>query len=132
MAFPTLIAGSVPQILAGDKELKPVLQCIGKAHKPACSIWSLYAAPGSFSHNYRTGPKSCTRPAASTGAKHMQQAGAPSTSAERYRLALSDGTHWCSAMLATQLNELVRTGELGNGSYIKLQDYLCNRVQHRQ
>ena len=48
---------------------------------------------------------------------------------ERWRLALSDGTHWCTAMLASQLNDLVRSGELVNGTVLRLNEYLNQVMQ---
>ncbi|KAH9282620.1 Replication protein A 70 kDa DNA-binding subunit [Echinococcus granulosus] len=48
----------------------------------------------------------------------------------RYRLLLSDGVKSHSfAMLATQLNHLVETGKLLNGSIIRLKKFVCNNVQ---
>lgn len=54
----------------------------------------------------------------------------PSGGQERYRLLVSDG-QWSSsfAMLATQLNGLVTSGEVDNNCIIKLNRYICNTVQ---
>nr|XP_053639336.1 replication protein A 70 kDa DNA-binding subunit-like [Cherax quadricarinatus] len=54
----------------------------------------------------------------------------PSGAQERYRLLLSDG-HWTSsfAMLATQLNSMVGSGEISNNCIITLKRYICNTVQ---
>ncbi|XP_027360688.1 replication protein A 70 kDa DNA-binding subunit A [Abrus precatorius] len=51
---------------------------------------------------------------------------------ERYRLALSDGSHYLQGMLATQKNELVHSGRLQKGSVIKLTQFICNVVQNRK
>eukprot|EP01018_Ginkgo_biloba_P018078 Gb_20429 [translate_table: standard] len=51
---------------------------------------------------------------------------------ERYRMVLSDGSHLQQAMLATQLNELVRAGQLQKGSVVQLTEYICNTVQNRK
>ncbi len=50
--------------------------------------------------------------------------------ADRYRLLLSDGV-WShsSAMLATQLNEKVDSGELKQYAVVRLDKYLCNTIQ---
>eukprot|EP01103_Thecamoeba_quadrilineata_P012133 TRINITY_DN3056_c0_g1_i1.p1 TRINITY_DN3056_c0_g1~~TRINITY_DN3056_c0_g1_i1.p1 ORF type:complete len:679 (+),score=164.76 TRINITY_DN3056_c0_g1_i1:54-2090(+) len=51
---------------------------------------------------------------------------------DRYRLVISDGLYFQPAMLATQLNNLVRDGNLANLCVIKLLDYTCNLVQGRK
>lgn len=51
---------------------------------------------------------------------------------ERYRLGVSDGTHWCSAMLATQLNGLVNGGSIDVGTMLRLDDYLVNTLNGRK
>ncbi|KNA24868.1 hypothetical protein SOVF_011810 [Spinacia oleracea] len=50
---------------------------------------------------------------------------------ERYRLLLSDGVHLQQGMLATQRNELVKTGALQKGSVIRLMQAVCNVIQNR-
>ncbi|XP_014664473.1 PREDICTED: cell death protein 3-like isoform X3 [Priapulus caudatus] len=57
-------------------------------------------------------------------------AGSQSSGLDRYRLLLSDGQHSiASAMLATQLNGLVESGQLEANTVIQLEKYLCNKVQ---
>lgn len=51
---------------------------------------------------------------------------------ERYRLVLSDGSHYQQGMLATQKNELVHSGRLQKGSVVKLTQFICNVVQNRK
>ncbi|KAI9125199.1 hypothetical protein K1719_003815 [Acacia pycnantha] len=51
---------------------------------------------------------------------------------ERYRLVLSDGSHFQQGMLATPKNELVHSGRLQKGSVVKLTQYVCNAVQSRK
>lgn len=53
-------------------------------------------------------------------------------SQERYRFLLSDSESTQHAMLATKLNELVRTGRVKKGSIIHLIDYICSTVQDRR
>ncbi|OMO91740.1 Nucleic acid binding, tRNA/helicase-type [Corchorus olitorius] len=53
-------------------------------------------------------------------------------SQERYRFLLSDSDSTQHAMLATQLNEQVRTGRVKKGSIIQLIDYICSTVQNRR
>jgi replication factor A1 len=46
--------------------------------------------------------------------------GAPA--AERFRLIMSDGEHYQQAMLATQLNELVKRGEVVRHSVVRVDE----------
>lgn len=50
---------------------------------------------------------------------------------ERYRLLLSDGIYYQQGMLATQRNELVRSGRLQKGSIVMLNEFVCNVIQSR-
>ncbi|KAL6556466.1 hypothetical protein OROGR_005754 [Orobanche gracilis] len=50
---------------------------------------------------------------------------------ERYRIVLSDGSFAQQGMLATQLNDLVRSEKLHKGSIIQLTQFVCNIVQKR-
>ncbi|XP_051131454.1 replication protein A 70 kDa DNA-binding subunit A [Andrographis paniculata] len=51
---------------------------------------------------------------------------------ERYRLLLSDSVVSQHAMLATQLNSRVKSGQVRKGSVIQLIDYVCSIVQNRK
>lgn len=51
---------------------------------------------------------------------------------ERYRLVLSDGSHYQQGMLATQKNELIYSGRLQQGAIIRLTQFICNVVQNRK
>jgi hypothetical protein len=63
----------------------------------------------------------------------MQASGAAAgAAAERYRLGVSDGAHWCSAMLATQLNHLVTDRKIDVGTFVRLDDYLVNTLGGRK
>ncbi|XP_057519030.1 replication protein A 70 kDa DNA-binding subunit A-like [Amaranthus tricolor] len=55
----------------------------------------------------------------------------PSSATERYRLLLSDGLHLQQGMLATQRNELVKSGVLQKGSIVRLLQSVCNVIQGR-
>ncbi|KAG0725250.1 Replication protein A DNA-binding subunit [Chionoecetes opilio] len=57
----------------------------------------------------------------------------PSGSQERWRLLISDGK-WSSsfAMLATQLNNKVASGEISNNCIISMNRYVCNTVQENK
>ncbi|GAA0165674.1 DNA metabolism protein [Lithospermum erythrorhizon] len=51
---------------------------------------------------------------------------------ERFRLLISDSIMTEQAMLATQLNERVKSGSIRNGSVIQLLEYICSSVQNRK
>ncbi|KAG0629765.1 hypothetical protein M758_1G128500 [Ceratodon purpureus] len=51
---------------------------------------------------------------------------------ERYRLVLSDGTHLQQAMLATELNDKIKSNLAIKGSIIFLLEYLCTTVHNRR
>lgn len=51
---------------------------------------------------------------------------------ERYRFLLSDTVSTQQAMIATQLNDLVKSGEVRKGSVIQLIEYICSAVQNRK
>ncbi|KAF8393555.1 hypothetical protein HHK36_021799 [Tetracentron sinense] len=51
---------------------------------------------------------------------------------ERYRLLLSDSVSTQHAMLATQLNDRVKSGRVRKGSVVQLIDYICSTVQNRK
>lgn len=53
------------------------------------------------------------------------------STSERYRLLLSDGVFTVQGMLATQNNDLVKTNRLVKGSVVKLNEFVCNRIQTR-
>jgi len=56
--------------------------------------------------------------------------GGQSATPERYRLLLSDGEQTnSSAMLATQLNDKVTSGQLDTNCIIRLDKYICNAIQ---
>lgn len=54
----------------------------------------------------------------------------PGGAAERYRMLVSDGRHSHSfAMLATQLNDRLLSGELDNYAVVRVEKHICNQVQ---
>lgn len=53
-----------------------------------------------------------------------------SANQERFRLALSDGVNHVQGMLATQLNELVRSAGVQNGSIVRVTDVIHNAVNN--
>ena len=57
----------------------------------------------------------------------------PSGTQERWRLLLSDGK-WSNsfAMLATQLNDKVDSGQITNNCIIRMDRYVCNTVQENK
>ncbi|WOL14899.1 hypothetical protein Cni_G23680 [Canna indica] len=53
-------------------------------------------------------------------------------STERYRMLLSDGVYMQQAMLATQLNAFVKSGELQKFSIVQLNEFVCNQIKDRR
>ncbi|KAL5098316.1 hypothetical protein RYX36_002643 [Vicia faba] len=51
---------------------------------------------------------------------------------QRYRVLLSDAISSHHAMLAAQLNDLVTTGRIKNGSIVQLLEYICTIFQNRR
>ncbi|XP_078445823.1 replication protein A 70 kDa DNA-binding subunit A-like [Wolffia australiana] len=51
---------------------------------------------------------------------------------ERFRMVLSDGVHAQQAMLATQMNAMVKSGQLQKGSIVQLNEFICNLIQNRK
>jgi len=64
--------------------------------------------------------------------KKIQPNPGQSTGQDRYRLIISDGTHYQQAMLATQLNELVTSNQIVPNGLISLVDFICNEVQNKK
>lgn len=54
------------------------------------------------------------------------------SSQERYRFLLSDAVATQHAMLATQLNDRVKSGRVRRGSVIQLIEYIGSTVQKRK
>ena len=88
--------------------------------------------PRSLSSPTLPGP---TPPPPSPGLKTYPQP-PPAAGAEppkdRYRLGLSDGSLWGSAMLATQLNDLVEGGSVKVGTMLRLTEYMINTLNGRK
>ncbi|KZT02307.1 replication factor-a protein [Laetiporus sulphureus 93-53] len=55
-----------------------------------------------------------------------------SATMDRYRVIVSDGQHFLQAMIATQLNELVETGQVGKHSVAVIERFSCNLVQDKR
>jgi hypothetical protein len=51
---------------------------------------------------------------------------------KRYRVMLSDGVHYVTAMLTSSLNQYVADDKLRKFSVIKLKDYFANEVNNRK
>ncbi len=49
---------------------------------------------------------------------------------ERFRLALSDGEYHVQGMLASQLNDLVRSAGVQNGSIVRVTDAIHNAINN--
>lgn len=64
--------------------------------------------------------------------KKISQPNANPDAPPRFRLAISDGEHFQQAMLATQLNALINQGEIKLFSLVRLNDYICNKLQNKR
>ena len=51
---------------------------------------------------------------------------------KRFRVMLSDGQHYVTAMLSSQLNPLVLDGKLEKFTVVKLTEYLCQTINNRK
>lgn len=54
------------------------------------------------------------------------------TGYDRYRIIMSDGTHYMQAMLASQLNSMVQENQITKGSIVALEKLTCNYVQEKR
>ncbi|KAJ6618842.1 replication factor-A protein 1 [Mycena sp. CBHHK59/15] len=54
------------------------------------------------------------------------------TAVDRYRIIISDGIHFIQAMLATQLNDLVRDNEIRKNTIVNVTKMTCNFVQDKR
>lgn len=57
--------------------------------------------------------------------------GAATASSARFRLSISDGTHFQQAMIATQLNSYITNNRIKVNSLIRLVEVICNAVQDK-
>ena len=51
---------------------------------------------------------------------------------ERWRVVLSDGAHFIQAMLATQLNPLVHSGEISKGKLMRVNSYSMSKMKEKK
>lgn len=56
----------------------------------------------------------------------------PQNGQDRFRLQVSDGTHYFSGMLATQMNPVALSEELQKLCVIQLKEYIMNVVQDKR
>lgn len=62
----------------------------------------------------------------------IRQVNTVQNTVERYRMLLSDGSHLQQAMLATQMNHVIKSGKLQKGSIVQLIEFICNLIQNRK
>ena len=85
----------------------------------------------------------CNEIASSTGAKDPVWSTAPilqivqakiieTGDQVRWRTVVSDGVHVLQAMVVTQLNPMLESGEIGKGSIIRVQRFAINTIQNRR
>ena len=64
--------------------------------------------------------------------KKVNSTGANGGPLERYRIIVSDGTHFIQAMLATQLNPLVNDQTIARNTVAVIEKSTCNTVQGKK
>lgn len=63
---------------------------------------------------------------------HVKKVSGTGPQTDRYRLILSDGSHFIQAMLATQHNHLLESSTVQKNTLIKLTSFALNMVQDRR
>ena len=53
-------------------------------------------------------------------------------STERWRVVLSDGSHFIQSMLATQLNPMIANNEIIKGGLLRLVSYTMNKMKDKK
>lgn len=87
--------------------------------------------PGAIKNIYQTGNASSYPVVQIVELKkisHTNSTNAP----PRYRLAISDSTHFQQAMIATQLNILINEKKLAINSLVRVKEVICNAVQGKK
>lgn len=56
----------------------------------------------------------------------------PQNGQDRFRLQVSDGKHYFSGMLATQMNPIALSGQLDKFCVIQMNEYIMNVVQDKR
>ena len=56
----------------------------------------------------------------------------PSSSSERYRMSISDGTHSTTVMLATQCNQAILDGTVSANAIVQISRYIINEVRGKR
>ena len=147
-----LTMGSTMQLYQGDVGLQPVLQIAGaclarETRRLASGVRSVPSvARGSRARRTPDAPGVSNavqaraalpdpltarlryRPPADLRALENKTEGAE----KRYRVMLSDGVHYVTAMLTSSLNQYVADDKLKKFSVIKLKDYFANEVNNRK
>ncbi|KAJ6502115.1 hypothetical protein C8R45DRAFT_861868 [Mycena sanguinolenta] len=62
----------------------------------------------------------------------VKSVNSPNSNVDRYRIIVSDGEHFIQAMLATQLNPLVKEGDIKKNSIVNVTKMTCNFVQDKR
>lgn len=86
---------------------------------------------GAISHIYNTKDTS-GKPVVQVVELKQINASSGTSANPRYRLAVSDGSHYQQAMLATQLNALVASGDIGVNTVLRLNDFIANEVANKR
>ncbi|KAF7363822.1 Replication protein A subunit [Mycena sanguinolenta] len=62
----------------------------------------------------------------------VKSVNSPNSNVDRYRIIVSDGEHFIQAMLATQLNSLVKEGNIKKNTIVNVTKMTCNFVQDKR
>jgi len=87
---------------------------------------------GSIAHIYKTKETTSNPVLQIIELKKISPANSNPNAASRYRLVVSDSEKSQDAMLATQLNQRVVSGEVQVNNLVRLQDYICNQVANKR
>eukprot|EP00026_Physarum_polycephalum_P004440 Phypoly_transcript_04459.p1 GENE.Phypoly_transcript_04459~~Phypoly_transcript_04459.p1 ORF type:complete len:579 (+),score=95.37 Phypoly_transcript_04459:80-1738(+) len=64
--------------------------------------------------------------------KVVPNPGQQQSNQDRFRLLISDGTHYQQGMLGTQQNSLIKDGKLVNNTIVRLTEYVCNTTANNR
>ena len=116
---PSVTPQTVERIYGGHTNFQPIVQVCAAARRgetgmPWYGVCSL--PPPTASHITHHAPRTQV-----LDVKKIQPNPGQAVAAERFRLVISDGTHYLQAMLATQLNHLVAGNQIQPNGLLSLQ-----------
>lgn len=88
--------------------------------------------PGAITDIFKTGDASTHPVVQIVELKKISHSNSNPNAAPRYRLAISDGSHFQQAMIATQLNVLITEHKLTLNCLVRIKEVICNTVQQKK